>query len=117
MPETPCALPADTGSLTSPLQRLALDGITSFSVVLLRLAMVLGFIITPLGFAYAVYALAVRISGEPLPGWTSLIMVVLLLGGVQLITLGIIGEYIAKIYLETKKRPLYVVDETVGMED
>ena len=102
---------------TRKMARLALDGITSFSVAPLRLATVLGFLVSLLGFAYAVYALVVRIAGHPQAGWTSLIIVVLLLGGVQLITLGIIGEYIAKIYLETKKRPLYIVDETVGLEE
>jgi glycosyltransferase involved in cell wall biosynthesis len=99
------------------MARLALDGITSFSVAPLRLATVLGFIISVLGFAYAVYALVVKLMGRAQAGWTSLIILVLILGGVQLITLGIIGEYIAKIYLEAKKRPLYIVDETVGIEE
>jgi glycosyltransferase involved in cell wall biosynthesis len=100
------------------MARLALDGITSFSVAPLRVATVLGFIISVLGFAYAIYALVVKLTGHAgLTGWTSLIIVVLILGGVQLITLGIIGEYIAKIYLEAKGRPLYIVDETVGIED
>ena len=102
---------------TKRMARLALDGITSFSVAPLRLATVFGFIVSLLGFAYAVYALVVKIAGNAVTGWTSLIIVVLLLGGVQLITLGVIGEYIAKIYLETKKRPLYIVDETLGLED
>ena len=103
---------------TTKMAKLALDGITSFSVAPLRLATVLGFVVSLLGFAYAVYALVVKLAGKAaLPGWASLIIVVLLLGGVQLITLGIIGEYIAKIYLEAKRRPLYIVDETVGLED
>jgi len=98
--------------------RLALDGITSFSTAPLRLATVLGLIVAFLGFAYAVYALVVKLTGQAeLTGWTSLIIVVLLLGGVQLITLGLIGEYIAKIYLEAKNRPLYIVDETIGLDE
>ena len=98
--------------------RLALDGITSFSVAPLRVATVLGLIVSFLGFAYAVYALVVKLTGKAaLTGWSSLIIVVLLLGGVQLITLGLLGEYIAKIYLEAKRRPLYIVDETVGLDE
>ena len=52
-----------------------------------------------------------------LEGWTSIIIVVLLLGGVQLITLGLIGEYIARIYMEAKRRPLYIIDESLGLDD
>jgi len=97
--------------------RLAMDGITSFSVAPLRMAMVLGLCVTFFGFLYAVYAFVMALLGRTQPGWTSMIIVVLLLGGVQLITLGIIGEYIAKIYMEAKKRPLYIVDETAGLEE
>ena len=99
------------------MARLAVDGITSFSVAPLRLATVLGFVVTFLGFLYAIYAFVMALLGKTQPGWTSLIIVVLLLGGVQLITLGLIGEYIAKIYLEAKKRPLYIVDEAVGFDE
>lgn len=99
------------------MARLALDGITSFSVAPLRVATVLGFLVTVLGFLYAIYAFVMALLDKTQPGWTSLIIVVLILGGVQLLTLGVIGEYIAKIYLETKKRPLYIVDETVGIDD
>ena len=97
--------------------RLALDGMTSFSVAPLRLATVLGSVVLFLGLAYAVYALVVKLAGRAAPGWTSLIIVVLILGGVQLVTLGLIGEYIAKMYLEAKRRPLYIVDESVGLEE
>lgn len=103
---------------TKKMARLALDGITSFSVAPLRLATFLGFLVSFLGFAYAVYALVVKLIGRAaLPGWASLVIVVLILGGVQLITLGIIGEYVAKIYLEAKARPLYIVDEAVGLDE
>jgi len=103
---------------TKKMARLALDGITSFSVAPLRLATFLGFLVSFLGFAYAVYALVVKLIGRAaLPGWASLVIVVLILGGVQLITLGIIGEYVAKIYLEAKARPLYIVDEAAGLDE
>ncbi len=103
---------------TRKMARLALDGITSFSVAPLRLATILGFLVSFLGFAYAIYALVVKLLGRAaLPGWASLVIVVLILGGVQLITLGVIGEYIAKIYLEAKARPLYIVDETAGLDE
>jgi hypothetical protein len=81
-------------------------------------ATVLGLVVSLLGFVYAVYALVAKLTGRAaLSGWASLIIVVLLLGGVQLLTLGLLGEYIAKIYLEAKQRPLYIVDETVGLEE
>jgi len=103
---------------TRKMARLALDGITSFSVAPLRLATILGFLVSFLDFAYAIYALVVKLLGRAaLPGWASLVIVVLILGGVQLITLGVIGEYIAKIYLEAKARPLYIVDETAGLDE
>jgi dolichol-phosphate mannosyltransferase len=94
------------------LLRLALDGITSFSAVPMQLAAWLGFVLV--GFCLAVFAwvLYSRFFTDHTPqGWTSLLAVVLLLGGVQLLSLGIIGQYIARIFEETKQRPLYLVSE------
>jgi glycosyltransferase involved in cell wall biosynthesis len=94
------------------LLRLALDGITSFSVVPMQLAAWLGFALV--GFCLVVFAWVFysRFFTDSAPqGWTSLLAVVLLLGGVQLLSLGIIGQYIARIFEETKQRPLYLVSE------
>ena len=94
------------------LLRLALDGITSFSAVPMQLAAWLGFVLV--GFCLAVFAwvLYSRFFTDHTPqGWTSLLAVGLLLGGVQLLSLGIIGQNIARIFEETKQRPLYLVSE------
>lgn len=92
------------------LFRLALDGILSFSSFPLRLATYVGLLTCAAGVMYLGYIMAFRFVGGIAPqGWTSLIALVLLIGGVQLIILGAIGEYIARIYDETKQRPNYIV--------
>ena len=100
----------------SKLMRLALDGIFSFSYIPLKAATWLGFLVTGLGFLYGSYALIAPLFGKTTPqGWTSLVIVVLVLGGAQLITLGIIGAYIGRIFDEVKQRPLYLVAEKQGV--
>jgi dolichol-phosphate mannosyltransferase len=97
----------------SKMVRLAVDAITSFSTVPLRLATVLGLAISLFSGAYALYAVLVFILDKPsvIIGWPSVIISVLFIGGLQLMILGIIGEYIGKIFLETKQRPLYIIKE------
>jgi len=98
------------------LLRLAADGVFSFSYVPLRAATWLGFVVTALGFLYGLYALVAPFFGKSTPpGWTSTVILVLVLGGVQLITLGIIGSYIGRIFDEVKQRPLYLVAEKEGI--
>jgi polyisoprenyl-phosphate glycosyltransferase len=87
------------------------DGITAFSAKPLRIASYVGMIVFLLGLLYAVYAIIRHISGETIPGWTSLLVTVLLLGGIQLLTLGVIGEYLARIFNESKSRPLYFIKD------
>ena len=100
------------------LARLALDGITSFSHVPLQLATYLGFTAAFLSFIYMLYAVVIRVmTTRAVPGWASIIVMVLFIGGVQLITLGIIGEYLGRIYEEVKQRPLYIVAEAEGFEE
>ncbi len=95
--------------------RFALDGITSFSSFPLRIAMYMGFLVSGISFIYGIYTLIIGIfSLYAVSGWTSLMIMVLFLGGVQLITLGILGEYIGRIYDQVKGRPVYVVQKTVG---
>jgi glycosyltransferase involved in cell wall biosynthesis len=91
---------------------LALDGITSFSPVPLRLIAGLGGIICLFSLAMAVWAIVIRLFTErALPGWASTTVPIYLLGGVQLLCIGILGEYVAKIYGETKSRPRYLIEK------
>ncbi len=92
------------------LWNLAIDGITSFSFAPLQLASFTGFSIAVMSVIYAFYMIIKTILyGNPVPGYPSLIVAVTFLGGIQLLSLGIIGEYVARIYMESKNRPLYFV--------
>jgi glycosyltransferase involved in cell wall biosynthesis len=94
--------------------RFAVDAITSFSHVPLQLATWLGFVVSALAFAYIVVVIALKFAGISWPGYTSLMAAILFLGGVQLVMIGLLGEYLGRVYDEVKKRPLYLVQETVG---
>ncbi len=95
--------------------RLALDGLLSFSSTPLRLSAWLGAGSALLGFCYLIYALGVFLSGKDLPeGWTSTVVLILFLGGVQLMVLGILGEYLGRIFEEVKGRPHYILNEHAG---
>lgn len=93
------------------LVNLAVDGITSFTTAPLRISTYIGLLVSLVAFAYIAYLLIRPLFGVPtVPGYASTMAVVLFLGGVQLLSLGIIGEYIARIFNETKRRPLYFVE-------
>lgn len=97
------------------LIKLALDGIISFSYVPLRLASFLGFVFASLAFLGIVGVFTLRFFfGFGIVGWASTMSTILLVGGIQLITLGIIGEYLARIYEEVKNRPPYIITEKIG---
>ena len=97
---------------------LALDGITSFSVRPLRLTSFAGVAISCIGFAYALYALLMRIlTTKTVEGWTSILISVLIIGGIQLLSLGIIGEYLGKLFIEAKGRPRFIVKEVSPRRD
>jgi dolichol-phosphate mannosyltransferase len=97
--------------------RFALDGILSFSVKPLRLSTLMGFVSAGLALTAIVYALGIRLFTQRwVTGWTALMIAILFLGGAQLISLGIIGEYIGRLYGEAKRRPLYLVRETLGFD-
>jgi polyisoprenyl-phosphate glycosyltransferase len=101
-----------TGYTYKKMIRFALDGITSFSNLPLKFATFTGFIVSGITFIMILYALYSRfISKDYVPGWTSLMLAVLFIGGVQLISIGIIGEYISRLSSNVRKRPLYIVDE------
>lgn len=102
---------------TGKMLRLAVDGILSFSIIPLRLSFFLGLVVSLSAFLYALYALVVFATGRATPGWTSILIVVLVLGGLQMIVLGIVGEYIGRIYQEVKNRPIYIIRETLGLEN
>lgn len=91
----------------------AIDGITSFSVKPLRILTLIGATIALFSLCVGVWALITKAMGEAVSGWTSMVVSMYFLGGIQLLGLGIIGEYIGKIYRETKRRPLYFVEEII----
>jgi dolichol-phosphate mannosyltransferase len=95
--------------------RLAVDGLTSFSLVPLRVATWAGFVTSALALLGIVFAVVVRLfTREWVPGWAALFVAVLFVGGVQLVTIGIVGEYVGRIYAEVKRRPLYLLRERLG---
>ncbi len=96
---------------------LAADGITSLSVKPLRLITGFGVIVALISFIGVIWALVTALSGNSVPGWASMTCIVCFVGGVQLISLGIIGEYIGKIYMETKARPRYIISERTWEKD
>ncbi len=97
------------------LIKLAFDAIFSFSLVPIRLATMTGVLVAMGSFLYLLFVLYHKlITGQAIPGWTSILGAVLFIGGLQLIMLGIVGEYIGRIYEETKKRPQYVVSEKIN---
>lgn len=99
------------------LMNLAVDGITSFSILPLRVSTVMGIMVSIAAFIYMCYIMAkTMIWGESVQGFPTLIVVILFLGGLQLLSLGIIGEYLGRIFNETKNRPVYVVREYKGNE-
>lgn len=111
--------PRAAGETKYPLRkmvRLALDGIVGFSYLPLRLATMLGFAVSGLSFLYILVVIGLKIAGINWPGYTSLMASILFLGGVQLIMIGILGEYIGRIFDEVKRRPLYLVQERTDGE-
>ncbi len=94
------------------LLNLAIDGITSFTTAPLRLATIIGSIIAFGSFCFLIFYISkTLIFGDPVQGFTTLVSIILFLGGVQLLTIGILGEYIGRIYMETKHRPNYIIKE------
>jgi len=110
--------PRFAGESKYPLRRMlrfAADGLLSFSLVPLRLGVYLGLIASSLALIGILYSLVLRLFTDVwVPGWTLLFIAVLFLGGVQLLFLGIIGEYLGRVYWEVKRRPLFLVQERLG---
>ena len=91
----------------------AWDGITSFSVKPLRFICTIGFIILFISFIIMFYSLIRKLTGNTIDGWTFLSISIWFIGGIQMISIGIIGEYIGKVYSETKARPRFIISENL----
>jgi dolichol-phosphate mannosyltransferase len=97
--------------------RLATDGLVSFSTAPLRLALDVGFIVSALAFLFGIATLIAKLAGAyVVPGWLTIVLVTSFIGGIQLIVIGVVGEYVGRIYDEVKARPLYLVRELHGFE-
>lgn len=105
------------GESKYPLKRmlaLAVDGVTSFTAAPLRFISILGILVFLASIAMTIWVLWVRfLSGEAVPGWASSVIPIYFLGGVQLLSIGVLGEYVARIYFESKRRPRYIIDEVL----
>ena len=107
------------GESKYPLKKMlnfAWDGITSFSVKPLRFICTLGFVILLISFVIMIYSLVRKIMGNTVDGWTFLSISIWFIGGLQMISIGIIGEYVGKMYSETKRRPRYIISENLEEE-
>ena len=107
------------GESKYPLKKMlnfAWDGITSFSVKPLRLICTMGFIILFISLIIMIYSLIRKITGNTVDGWTFITISIWLIGGIQMISTGIIGEYIGKVYNETKGRPRYIISRNLNEE-
>ena len=102
------------GKSKYPLKKmisLALNGITSLSVKPIRIITAFGFLVALISLAGIIWSVIVALTGASVAGWASTVSIICFLGGIQLLSLGVIGEYIGKIYLEVKKRPRYTIDK------
>ena len=104
------------GESKYPLKKMlafAFDGITSFSIKPIRLITTLGAGISGISFLFLIWIIVSKFFGVTVPGWSSLMVSIWIIGGIQLLCLGVIGEYIGKIYSETKHRPLFIIQEVL----
>ncbi|WPL17670.1 Bactoprenol glucosyl transferase [Thiorhodovibrio winogradskyi] len=121
-PQTPFFYDRDArfaGETKYPFRRMvlfAVDAVTSFSILPLRLATALGFFSAAFGFLFSFWVLGAWLLGATIAGWTSIALLMLLLGGTQLIVMGILGEYVGRTYIEAKRRPLFVVEQVLRTE-
>ena len=112
--------PRFAGESKYPLKKMlafALDGITSFSVKPLRLILSVGLVIFLLSIVMLLWTLIRRIAGHTVSGWTSLMWSIWMIGGIQLLSLGVIGEYIGKVYGESKRRPRFIIERVINDEE
>ena len=108
------------GESKYPLKKMlafAADGITSFSVKPIRMVFSLGVVVFLVSLVMLLYALVAKLTGHTSAGWTSLMGSIWLIGGIQLLSLGVIGEYVGKIYSETKARPRFIIEQVLNTTD
>lgn len=98
----------------SKMLALAFDGITSLSVKPLKMITILGIIVSIFSFIGIIWAIFLQLKGDTIVGWASMICIICFIGGIQLVSLGIVGTYIGKIYMEVKHRPRYIISERTG---
>jgi dolichol-phosphate mannosyltransferase len=110
--ERPARHAGDVKYTARKMVKLAVDGMLAFSSLPLRLASYLGFLTAAAGLGYLGVAVTDRLTGQTTSGWASLVALILVVGGAQLIVTGVLGSYVARIYDETKRRPMYVVDRS-----
>jgi len=96
---------------------LAWNGISNFSIIPLRFVTFIGFFICFMSFIFLCYVIYNWSAKGTIVGWASLVTIITIFSGVQMISLGIIGEYLAKVFVEIKKRPLYIVDSKTNIDD
>lgn len=95
---------------------LGLKGAVSFSLKPLRVSLVIGSMVSILAFAFATYSIISYLNGKTVPGWTSIITAVMFIGGIQLLVLGLMGEYLASLFKEVKKRPMFIIDKKINLD-
>ena len=105
-----------TGYSLGKMIHFALDAVTGFSIVPLRLASCLGAVLGSVALLLLVYSIGSWVSGHAVAGWTSLISIMLVVGRVQLLVLGVFGVYLGRLYVEAKRRPLFIVESVVSAE-
>ena len=113
--ERPARFAGETKYPLRKMLRFAIDGITSFSTIPLRAATWLGAIAGCIAVVAAVWAIFARLADRVVPGWTTLMILVALGSSAQLLMIGVLGEYVGRIYEEVKRRPLYVVSREVNL--
>ena len=96
------------------MMAFAIDALTGFSIIPLRLSMYLGVFGAVVSFAVLLYSIVSHFLMRTEPGWTSIISIVLLVGSVNMIMLGIMGEYIGRIFMQSKQRPLFLIESVTG---
>jgi dolichol-phosphate mannosyltransferase len=101
----------------SGMMSLGLKGAVSFSYKPLRISLLIGIFVSLAAFCFAAFSIVAYYRVRTVPGWTSLITAVMFIGGIQLIVLGLMGEYIASLFREVKKRPMFIIDRTVNTGD
>ena len=104
------------GESKYPLKKMlsfAFEGITSFSVKPIKLILDIGIIMFTTSLLFLIYFIALWCLGKTVEGWATIVVSIWMLGGIQLLCLGVIGEYIGKIYIETKKRPKFIIDKFI----